>query len=428
MKILAIIIGKLIRSLMKLTGGGSSLPGKIARQLCPNLLKKMNWPDQIIFVTGTNGKTSTTYYLAQIFEQSGKKVMTNAEGANLIQGITTIALKHSDLKGTVQADIAILEVDEGALPTIWEHIPPSHLVITNLFPDQIDRFGSPDDVMQLISNSITAGTKLILNGNDPRLAQIGRLHPENTVIYYGVAPDSFHQPTQPINCPECGEALTYTCPLYEQIGYYYCEHCHLETPAIFYLAEEAKIDEQTFKIKDTYFQMPQNNIYTLFNALAAIATADSMHADTAIIQRTLAKPLHIKGRNDQLQLDGKKIPISLAKNPASMNQTILSMLRDAQTPFNLMMSVNNAPADGVDTSWLQFVDFNLLRQKGAAAIYLSGSAAEAVRQQLLAAKIPEEIIITGSHKDGLQHLKKSPTKSFIIANYTALYEIYDEIK
>ena len=427
MKNLAIIIGKIIRKIMKLTGGGSSYPGKLALQICPNLLEKLEWPDRVVFVTGTNGKTSTTHYLAQIFQSDNQQVMTNAQGANLIQGIATIALENSRLSGKIKSDIAILEIDEGSFPKISKQIHPSHLVITNLFPDQIDRFGSPDEVLKLISQNISKDTTLVLNGLDPRLAMLGSNHVNNAVVYYAVQPTDFKQPTQSINCPNCGEPLNYTFPIYEQIGYFDCQNCSLKTPAIDYLAENVSLKEQTFSVNDNEYTIPQSNIYTLFNAMAAVSTATTMGVKTSAIQNALASRLYVKGRNDQINIGNKHIPINLAKNPASMNQTLVSMLSDAQSPFNVMFAINNAPADGTDTSWLNYVDFSLLKEKGVVSIYLTGTAADDVKANLIEGGITGEIISLKSHKEALHYLQNSDADSYIIANYTALYEIYEEI-
>lgn len=428
MQKMAITIGKVIRKIMKARGRGSSYPGKVALTLYPNLLQSLEWPKTVIFVTGTNGKTSTTHYIAQMFMRDGYEVLTNAQGANLIQGIATVAIEHADLSGKIHADVAILEIDEGFFPTIAKQLPPSHLVITNLFPDQIDRLGSPDEVMKSFNKYITKHTKLFLNGLDPRLVKIGIDHSEQVVVYYGVEKQDFKYPVHPMDCPHCGETLHYLYPVYEQIGYFDCKHCGFKTSEMDYLAESISLTDQNFTLNHINYHIPQNNIYTLFNTLAAIAVADSAGVRTETIQQTLSSRLYVRGRNDQILLGDQMIPISLAKNPASMNQTLTSMLGEATAPFNLLLAINNAPADGVDTSWLNFVDFSLLNKRCVVTVFVSGTAAHDVKANLIEANIPEELIIIGSHKEGLDHLKSLNADNYIIANYTALSEIYSIIQ
>ena len=86
MKVLfTIIVCKVLRCIGKRIGKGSSLPGKIALKICPDILDRVSLPKYIIAVTGSNGKTSTVEMIAHILMENGKKVPWNKEGSNQIE-------------------------------------------------------------------------------------------------------------------------------------------------------------------------------------------------------------------------------------------------------------------------------------------------------------------------------------------------------
>ena len=72
---LAILVCKLGRFVGKLVGKGSSMPGKFALKICPDILRRVQLPPHIIAVTGSNGKTSTVEMIAAILRADGKHVV-----------------------------------------------------------------------------------------------------------------------------------------------------------------------------------------------------------------------------------------------------------------------------------------------------------------------------------------------------------------
>ena len=111
-KFLAIVVCKLGRAVGKLVGKGSSMPGKFALKLLPGHPARVQLPEHIIAVTGSNGKTSTVEMIAAILRAAGKTVVYNEEGSNQIEGVTTLVLTHADLTGRVRADVLLIESDE----------------------------------------------------------------------------------------------------------------------------------------------------------------------------------------------------------------------------------------------------------------------------------------------------------------------------
>ena len=173
-KLLAILVCKLLRFVGKLVGKGSSLPGKYALKICPDILRRVELPKHIIAVTGSNGKTSTVEMIASILRAAGKKVVYNEEGSNQIEGVTTLVLTHSTLGGKMGADVLLIESDERYAAHSFKFFHPTEFVITNLYRDQLTRNGHPESVYDAILPALAPETALILTGDDPLSACFGR--------------------------------------------------------------------------------------------------------------------------------------------------------------------------------------------------------------------------------------------------------------
>ena len=178
-----VLICKLLRFVGRLIGKGSSFPGQIALKICPDILSRVELPEFIIAVTGSNGKTSTVEMIAHILMKNGKTVSWNREGSNQIEGVTTLVLGSSTLSGKVKSDILLIESDERFARYTFKYIKPTHYVITNLYRDQLTRNGHPEWVYDAIADSIYDGTQLILNADDPLVSRFG-IGREN-VVWFG---------------------------------------------------------------------------------------------------------------------------------------------------------------------------------------------------------------------------------------------------
>ena len=142
-KFLAIVACKVLRFVGKLVGKGSSLPGKYALKICPDVLRRVKLPEHIIAVTGSNGKTSTVEMIAAILRAGGKTVVYNEEGSNQVEGVTTLVLSHASLSGKVKADVLLIESDERYAAHSFKFFHPTEFVITNLYRDQLTRNAHP---------------------------------------------------------------------------------------------------------------------------------------------------------------------------------------------------------------------------------------------------------------------------------------------
>src|SRR5699024_4139351 len=172
---LAIATAKSIKRMSQLSGkGGSNLPGEFARRIDKNILKKIRENvEEVLFITGTNGKTTTSTLLGHILGQK-HKIIWNQEGSNLITGITTAFIDQQPVLGKRKIDYAVIEIDEGSIPQVLNEITPDYLLALNLFPDQIDRYGSPAELSARLKKSLShKNIHFILNANDPYIAQWG---------------------------------------------------------------------------------------------------------------------------------------------------------------------------------------------------------------------------------------------------------------
>ncbi len=410
---IAITIGKLFSHLSKIKGGGSSLPGYMARKITPDILKKMELPKNIIMITGTNGKTSATHYITGILRNSGMKVLTNDTGANMIQGISTSIITKASSSGKIDADALVLEVDEAHLKLISEEIKPTSLVITNLFADQADRFGSPKELAELIAKTIPADTKVYLNGDDPVLCYLASII-NNEKHYYGLE-TSWSGVSVEEKCPKCQKTLAYTSRVYDHLGKFACE-CGFTSPELNTVAQSEKVGE--FSINGEKYTTPEDAIYFIYNSLASLALCLDMGISHKDARQVIETSLVGNGRLEELSFNGKKTFLNLVKNPAGANLSLEIISRESET-YNLFFGANNEPADGTDGSWVESIAFDVLKESKLNTIYLAGAIQDEL-ERAIKKHLPEVKIIKGDAKAMVEEMKKAGEKSYFLANFTML--------
>ncbi len=214
-------------------GSGTTLPGLVAEKIDPAVIAELSasLPDGVIIVTGTNGKTTTAKMLTEILSAAGKKVLTNESGSNLTRGVASTLVKASHGLGLrIDADVAVFEIDEATMATAVPRLQPSLVVVTNLFRDQLDRYGELDktaaDHRQRL-RTVKASASL-LNADDPLVAlapQGGRRH--GGVLRYrgprgsGRPPSTRRDGLQGLQW----SAVTSTCTRHGTSGISACWHC-----------------------------------------------------------------------------------------------------------------------------------------------------------------------------------------------------------
>lgn len=369
---LAIVVSKLVAVALKIcrrTGG--SLPGAMALKISKGVLKHLNYPVKYIAVTGTNGKTGTTGIIRDIFQNAGFDVISNIHGDNLIFGITTAILKKtSPLTKKVKADVIVLEVDELTLASKIDDLFISDVVITNLFPDQLDRYGTMDTLVKQIGSALQGFTgRVITNSDDPMLYT---LHNVGFGICENVFTEHRSSDMQGSNafCPGCNGVLVYNYHQYGHVGDFYCKNCGLKRWQPKYLAN---IEEDgSYEVNGMKFDSSGRGLYYYYNELAAISVALEYGISHDIIKSTLKSIKPSKGRMERFG----DVLLNLVKNPVGLNQVISYIsnenIRNGKKYKSLLFALSDAPADGMDVSWTWELNTKKLWEAGITDVICTG--------------------------------------------------------
>lgn len=352
------VLAKSIRNILKLLNRkATSLPGYIAYKLDKDILKELSKNTKFIFVTGTNGKTMTTHFLVSILREHFPVVLTNESGSNMIQGIITTLLDNP----TNEETIAVLEVDEANLVRIGEYLKADYIALTNIFRDQMDRFGEIYNILDKIIEGIDLmpETKIIANGDLPIFSyeDLKKFKP----TYYAIREGNNQNydmdaefNSDGIVCPKCHSVLKYRTVNYSSLGDFSCPNCNFKSPEIKY-----KIDKITslnpnyskFFIDGKPFEVNVGGIYNVYNALTAVSVAYELGLSYEEIKNGLKKQKNVFGRQENIKLYDKNIIINLVKNPTGLNQ-VIDLIRLEKEPISLVCLLNDNYADGLDVSWI----------------------------------------------------------------------------
>lgn len=384
--LISALTGKLVRQVAKVRGGGgSAVPGLVIEKLDPGFMGRVlgRLPYGVIAVSGTNGKTTTTKMIVEVLEAQGFKVFTNRTGSNFSRGVVAAAIQECSPTGKLDADIAVLELDEAHAMYFIDRVRPRFSLLLNVLRDQLDRFGEIDTTAKLLQRIADATTEgLVVNREDRLIATIGdvtRQRDDVRVSDFGLSPellamfpgdDDFHGGAQHAQLPE-REAADVTLL---ELG---------DHSAVF----EIDGDEQRTSLK-------LEGLYNTFNAAAALATVRMVIAagpalDSVPLERrtvriggpngpsevrtfppTLSTPEILSalaevrpafGRGEQLSLDGQPLELVLVKNPAGFRLGLASFDPEG---VDVMIAINDEYADGRDMSWLWDVDFGSLAEHG----------------------------------------------------------------
>ena len=414
------------------SGGGSSYPGQLATKIDPNILSELGKEYKVIVVTGTNGKTVTTSLIVNILREKFEHVMTNDTGSNMVQGLITSFILDAG-KGRKQTNkIAVLEVDEASLRNVTNHIKPELIVVTNVFPDQVERYSSIEKTYEIILEGVnkTPESILLLNGDAPTLNSVDTVNPRQ---YFGFSNKGVEaalqadEGTEGIHCPTCGETLHYNFISYSNLGDYYCRNCGFKRPELNYQVDEVtdlSADSVSFTIADYDFTLPLAGLYNVYNALSAYSVARHIGINEETIAAGFAKQNRLFGRQEILEIGDKKVELNLIKNPVGLNQVIELILGETE-PYTLITVLNDNPADGKDISWIEAGDFEKLVEMPIVKNYYAGIRKEDLNKRLVQAGFKaDELIALEDDKEILEAIKTAPTeKVYLLTTYTALLSV-----
>ena len=423
---------KLIKLGLNITklSGGTSIIGKIVLKLCPDFLSHVNkYIETKINVTGTNGKTTTSGLISHLLKESGNSVINNALGANMIQGVVNALAV--DLNPFKKYKYSVIESDEAFLEVIYDKFEADYLIVTNLFRDQLDRYGELATTKKLIQNGINLkpNLTLLLNADDPLVASFtgGSKH-----IFYGVEGVNYEDGLQPseskieeaFNCPNCGKPLNYDKKFYAQQGHYSCD-CGYKRPEPKYKAYVTLYkDHSVLNINGEEFEVPLVGLFNAYNALAAISLSKELGLKTEDIQKNLKTFKVAFGRSEIKYLNGKRTLIQLIKNPIGANEVIKTVDLDS----NLLIIINDNYADGRDVSWLWDAEFDAVAGNKH-EIVVSGTRANDMALRLKYAGVEtSKIKVINDIEKAVDYIGKSADNNItILPTYTALLKL-DKMK
>ncbi len=435
MKRLLIIIGKIIVKLLKLMHrNAGNLPGIVLWHMSRHKAVSMFKVDcPIIAVTGTNGKTSVTNCIAQLFERSGKKIIINKEGNNLDTGICSMLLKYCDMSGKVKADYLILETDESHVPVVYSQLKLDTLVVLNFFRDQLDRNGEMETLIQKINGFCkTFEGNLVLNGDDPNTARLGRANPQNkNVKYFHAEPYAFatkkiFEASEGRFCPFCGEALEYDYYQYSHIGKFICKKCGFGNHEPYITAKDIDLEKPVFTADGHTYSPKLNSIYNVYNMTAVAAAAKLYNIDQKITDGVINGYTVKNGRMENFMLSGNKATLNLAKNPVGANMT-LRVMNEMQGEKELLFVLNDNIADGLDVSWIYDINFSIFER--VTRVVTSGTRAYDIAVRIKTAGYdPSKIVVRPDLDKAVEELASTKGRKFIIANYTAVQPTRSALK
>lgn len=372
-----VAMGRSARFAARLRGGGSggtALPGLVMEKTDPGFLRRVldQLPYGVVVVSGTNGKTTTTKMVVQLLEAQGLRVLTNRTGSNFVRGVLASLLHEVSWNGKVDADVAVLELDEAHAVKFVQSVRPRATLLLNVMRDQLDRFGEVDYTASLLHRVAEATSEVVVvNADDPRLTAPGFLAGlraraacfgvDESLTDLFVSDDDLHDGRTPLP----GQAQP-TKVLREEAP-------HLPAPTV--RLDSLRGDEVAMSVRGVRHEMTMTvpGIHNKLNAAAALALALELLGAEARVDALLSELRALQpafGRGEVLSLDGRDVELALVKNPAGFRMSLLTAAgaQEVTGPETVMITINDEYADGRDMSWLWDVDFAALQEEGVAIV------------------------------------------------------------
>ena len=426
--------------------GGTTLPGRSALFFDKKILEVTSRGMHIIVVTGTNGKTTTCSMLRNALKSVGIDPLSNISGANLLTGITAEFTALATLSGKPKKKYAIVECDEGALKRVVPLIKPDVIVVTNLFRDQLDRYGEVMHTLEEIRRGVklVPETKLCLNADCSLTASLADDMP-NPVYFYGInkgSPDAESELSDAKYCIRCGAEYSYEYHTYAHLGGFYCPKCGYKRMKPDLGVEDVKISQKGTDIKarfvssgegkkkevvkDIHIGLPA--LYNVYNAIAAIGAFDSAGWNKSAIIKSLSSVNSSFGRMETFTYKGVDIQMILVKNPAGCNQS-LSYISSMTEDYVAVFCLNDKTADGHDISWIWDADHEkVAKDSNCRKIYVTGTRAGDMLIRLkYAGADTEKLEVVSTDSELIEKMTEHKIPVFILPNYTSMLSLRAEL-
>lgn len=406
-KYLTTILGKAISKAAKLRGGGSALPGLVIERIDPDFIPRtlQSLKYGVVVISGTNGKTTTTKMVVELLEAQGLTVFSNKTGSNFTRGVAAALLSEIDIHGKLDADIAVVELDEAHAIHFVAKVKPKYSLLLNVMRDQLDRFGEIDytaSLLQKIAESTTDA--VVLNREDPRVLNISN-HIKTDVVYFGL-----------------DQSLKSKFPSDDEL--HKKTNNQSDNPPADVVLKSFSSPDATFVIDktDQKVSLSLSGLHNVFNAAAAMTLVRTILKGELNSEKLLKALSSVKpafGRGETLTVNGQPLELMLVKNPSGFR---LSLETSRNSDIVTMIAINDNYADGRDVSWLWDVDFESLKELGVDTI--SGSRAYDMAIRLNYEDITTRVVNTNLEKslrNFISSNKKAPKR--IYCTYTAMTSI-----
>jgi lipid II isoglutaminyl synthase (glutamine-hydrolysing) len=432
-------LARLVRAASRRLGrsGGTTAPGRLMLRLSPGALGRMSRELDAgsVLVSATNGKTTTAAMIAAALARDGRAVVHNRAGSNMSWGVATALLDA----GRAPGQLGLFEVDEAWLPRVARDVHPRLFLLSNLFRDQLDRYGELEllaDRWAELVRELDGRAGFVLNADDPLVADLGR--ERRGVTYFGLEDDSQALPglqhaADSKHCRNCGAAYAYEAVYLGHLGRYRCPRCGRERPRPDVAATRVNLEGMSgsrFEVRtpqgELSVRLPLPGLYNVYNAIAALAAVLELGLPAATSGDALARFGGTFGRVETIPIDGRRLSILLVKNPAGANEVLRTLTLEAGE-LDLWLALNDGIADGRDVSWIWDADFEVLAGRVRRAT-CSGTRAEEMGLRLKYAGIGEEAIAVdrdlGASLDAALRCAESESV-YALPTYTALLDLRD---
>lgn len=435
---LSVLACKFCRSALRLLGrGGTDFPGRVALKFCPGVLGKLAKNVTTIIVTGTNGKTTTARMIEQALADSGISYFANRSGANLLSGVTAEFAMHSSITGKCKYEYAVIEADEAAFKMIGKLVNPKVVVVTNVFSDQLDRYGEITQTLENIRIGIqnSPNAVLCLNADDSLSGSLSE-GMDRQVVFYGVDTPIYKSRVAENSdapfCRKCKHEYSYDYITYGHLGAYHCPNCGDRRPqpqvsikqVVSTGAENSQVVMETDGVQyPVSINLPGG--YNIYNACSAIACGKALNMDMKVVCSALSSFSCGFGRMEKFEIEGVSTRMILIKNPAGCNQ-VLNFLTQIEEPFTFAVCLSDRTQDGRDVSWIWDVDIERLVQMGDTLhkVYLSGNRADDMAIRFRYTGLSEDKIeVVRDYLDLTKACVSQKVPCYIMPTYTAMLEL-----